>query len=261
MSRNPGQLTLDVLHIRPSESASATDMDHRLAHADHTVESCDNVYAGLARLCRGDRPMPGMLIVCVDGLAAPEMEFFSLASQRRGAPDMYVYGAAHATPKLDEAVRLGAIGPVTDAVLATLDERLADDRDDSAQTLAFVGATVPEPTVTPIHPQHDDIEPTDPEPLPAPSAEVDSVDAAEEPAGPARVPWKQHNERPTRGRPQIKPPPALNDQPNSATEASDPHEPLLTAAELEALLGDDIAAIVPDRPRPAGPGAEMEPPQ
>lgn len=258
--RNTGQLTLDVLHIRPGpgESASAADMDDRLAQTKRVVESCENVYAGLARLCRGDRPAPGVLIVCIDGLAASEMEFFSLASQWRGAPDVYVYGDAHAASKLDEAVRLGATGPVTDAVMGALDQKPFDHGDDSGVAFAHAGSTLLEPPVTQPGPQAgDDTAPANIEPAPAPSAEVGSPDASDELAGSPRVPWQRYTEAPARKRPQIKQTPVVNAPPACDTAAApDPPEPLLTAAELEALLGDDIAAIVPDRPHGAGPGTD-----
>jgi len=74
----------------------------------------------------------------------------------------------------------------------------------------------------------------------------------DEPAGPARVPWMRYQNTPTRQAPQpqsVRQPPrthdTVNDKPRIVPRRNI-DEPLLTDEELEALIGDDISAIVPN---------------
>ena len=76
-------------------------------------------------------------------------------------------------------------------------------------------------------------------------------DPQDEPAGPARVPWIRYQNTPARTAPQPQPvrqPPVahetMNDNPQPVMRRNI-DEPLLSEEELEALLGDDISAIVP----------------
>lgn len=72
--------------------------------------------------------------------------------------------------------------------------------------------------------------------------------------GPVRVPWLRYTETPQR-RPPPRPAPS-SDGGATREPMSRPlpaSEPLLTEAELQALMGDDIAAIVPEAPEATGP--------
>jgi len=76
--------------------------------------------------------------------------------------------------------------------------------------------------------------------------EVEPDDATDAP--PVPVPWLRHHERPVRRGPGRQEPEAGE---QSASEAAaparrSPTTPLLTEEELQALIGDDIAAIAPD---------------
>ena len=72
------------------------------------------------------------------------------------------------------------------------------------------------------------------------------------------MPWQPYGDRPTRAAPQRTPPtpaPAPAQEPLPSADADRETSPgrssapLLTEAELQALLGDDISAIAPDEPR------------
>jgi hypothetical protein len=75
--------------------------------------------------------------------------------------------------------------------------------------------------------------------------EVDDEPAEE----PVRVPWLRYEDRPTRTAP--KPPTVPSRKPPDADRepaAPKADQPLLTEAELQALLGGDISAVTPDEP-------------
>ena len=92
------------------------------------------------------------------------------------------------------------------------------------------------------------------------AAQADETEAREEAddkasAATVRVPWLRYGDGPART-----PPKRSESSPNrsesprrSASKASPQHEPLLTDEELQALLGDDIAAITPEDGDTGGP--------
>lgn len=258
-----------ILHIRP-EPATATvvgDMDTLLAAAFLDVDSCGDVYRGLARLGRSESDAPHAVIVCVDGLGAAEMEFFSLISRVRRGVNVYVYAYPHggerSSTRVARAIELGATGQATEDVIRRLAETVTQPTvradledvpaDDRSPTQTFVETTAA-PLPIAKSPDAEALEESAPvvahEPL---GAGPDQLDADEEPAdndaldGPVRVPWLRYNDGPDRAAPRRREPlaadPAIT---GPATSPSAPRRPLITDEELQALLGDDIAAIAPD---------------
>jgi hypothetical protein len=262
--------TTKVLHIRPEapSSLSADNFDDLLAAAPFQADTCEDVYRGLARLCRGGDEAPCAAIVCVDGLGPAELEFFSIASRTFKGVDVYVYGTKRSTDRIAKAIELGATGPATAEVIQSLapllvsptPARLASPstpgaRSDKAtpQTTAPTARPCVETPPTDATSERVAAIPDAPAfPLSDTPGSMDSSDheGQDEPAragSPARVPWLSYHDRPKRTAPRPRQP--ARDQPVKAehTEARpSSHEPLLTEAELQALIGDDIAAIAPD---------------
>ncbi len=91
------------------------------------VATCSDVYGALARLSRSAVSRFGVVLVCVDWLAAREFEFFSLA--RRLRPDLQVlaYSATDCGRRVRRAISHGATGSVepTHAAIAAVLEGVA----------------------------------------------------------------------------------------------------------------------------------------
>jgi hypothetical protein len=238
-------------------------MDARLASASLQVSTCGDVYRGLSRLCLSGPDDLRAVIVCVDGLVAADFEFFAIASRMyRGVP-VYVYGRQRATSQIARAIELGAIEQVTEDIIAGLAARLFRPTPQPA-----VYEPVPRPDTPPVSAPA----PVSTAPPEALRRDADTVDRSttimpEEPlegsdhqasggveaddaagATPVPVPWLRHDERPVRRGPGRREPTAAE---QSASEAAapaprSPTAPLLTDEELQALMGDDIAAIAPD---------------
>ncbi len=262
-----------VLHIQsvPPEdqaiSRQVSEFDALLAESRLRVEACEDVYRGLARLCRPDADPPLLAFVCIDVLGPDEFEFFSLARRaQRGVP-VYVYGAQPSRSLITKAIQLGATGEATTETLhafvggpsapqaapAPCDGPVSAALSESARKTAEVSSEVAPPgkqkpsgseTQTggaPSEPRanrQDDGRPT--------SEGADpSADQPEVPSR-ARVPWLHYADRPKRAGPPGREPPASGlHAPEDRPTRPASHEPLLTEAELKALLADDIAAIAP----------------
>ncbi len=229
-----------VLHVHPPSLAGLTEVAEAIAKADCRVVPCPDAYRAMARLgAPGDGGFLAV-VVNVDRLESSEFEFFQLAARHyRGTP-VYVCGQQTSKESIDRALRLGARKAV-DA--ETLSEHL-----------------------TPAAP-HESITPPTPEPRPAPDVEVvekekpapsegdtdtdSDNDTEDEPAplkpplrvtpqarpkraGVARVPWLRYEDAPQRTPPKRGGPSA--GKPASAPD--EPEEPLLSPAELDALIGD-----------------------
>ncbi len=261
-----------ILHIRPEPATAAVagEMDALLAAAFLDVDSCSDVYRGLARLGRSEPNAPRAVIVCVDGLGAAEMEFFGLVPRVRRSVNVYVYayprGGARSTSRVARAIELGATGQATEDVIRRLAETVTqptaradlDDApgDDQSPTQTLAESTLAPPPIR-EKPVTEALEESAPVVVAeAPGAGPDRPDADEEPVdddaldGPVRVPWLRYNDGPDRVAPQrLEPPAADPARTGPATSRSAPRRPLITDEELQALLGDDIAAIAPnDRP-------------
>jgi hypothetical protein len=228
-----------VLHIRPQPPASPAaepycyPIGELLAGLPLDTQWCGDVYRGLAGLLRPSSDPPQAVIVCLDGLGAPEFEFFSIVSKLRNDLKVYVYAAARSESRIARAVELGAKGPVTREALAEL----------------AGGPPVPMAVEAPVRASERVTEkPVSPVIPPAPSAppRIDEEDARK----PARVPWLRYGDRPARVAPALREPPpqALNPNPQPPSPPRS-YEPLLTEEELRALMSDDFAAIVGDDPQ------------
>ncbi|MCH7873347.1 MAG: hypothetical protein IID33_16750, partial [Planctomycetes bacterium] len=66
-----------VLHVRPfpGRSACADDMDTRLGSVGLPVETCYDVYRGLAKACKDSGSSFRALILCMDVLGSFKLEF------------------------------------------------------------------------------------------------------------------------------------------------------------------------------------------
>ena len=255
-------------------------MSARLASASVNAEECGDVYRGLARVCSGDLGTCQTVMVCVDGLGSAELEFFSVVSRHRRDIVVYVYGDERSAGRIAEAIKLGAIGPVTDDLVHAV--LSAEDRE-AAETPPLVGrmvAPVREPTDERLvslrpdgPPREDEVAPlvavdggtpaASGQPLPEDEPAVPHPDGKpaapdfhagekdEMPVQPARVPWLHYSGRPPRTPPRVHPPPAEATGPVEPIRSRRSScEPLLTEAELQALLGDDIATIAPEENTP-----------
>lgn len=264
MSNVTGNITSKVLHIRPEPPVpAADDMDARLASASLQVSICGDVYRGLSRLCLTGPEDLLAVIVCLDGLMAADFEFFTIVSRMyRGVP-IYVYARQGSPLRVSRAIELGAAEPVTEDVIAGLVARTFRP---SPQPV------LQEPVSPPGAREVSTLAPRSPEPPAAPERDTDIRDRSaaavpDEPmeqsdhlapeglgpddtadAQPVPVPWLRHHERPVRQGPGRQEPEATEQSASKAAVPArrSPTIPLLTDEELQALIGDDIAAIAPD---------------
>lgn len=244
-----------VLHIRPnpdehrSSTARVTDVDRQLRGAGVVVDSCSDVYRALARLLTSrasDRPHPtryAAVIVWMGNIGAGEMEFFSLVAAAPRPIETWVYGNEHLGARVADAIRLGAAGEWNERIIPSLDQPAPNIETNIASDAPPVDST---PQVLALaEPMLEDT-----------IDEVVNCDATAEPnppndttTAPARVPWGAYADRPMRCAPGASAPPTNPEHsPGSADHSRrppQPSEPLLTTEELDALLGDDIAAIAP----------------
>ena len=260
-------------------------MDRLLASTSLHVEDCGDPYRGLARLCRDDWEAPRAVVVCVDGLGKAEMEFFSIVSRTRPRTNVYVYGDERAASLIATAIELGAAGKATDDVINNLAATAAQPHTESP-TAAPPHIVTPEEPILEVSmsavaskdspsppPASDFATAVSREPLvtapaePVPPAPTESSpkladkpgqgERTEEVAseGSVRVPWRRYKGGPVRKGPQERKSPS--DDPNTAEPAKprvSSHEPLLTEEELQALIGNDIAAVAPDAQDAGEPG-------
>lgn len=253
--RSPSDIKMqavnDVLHIHPhrSQPACVGNMNALLASVSLQVDSCGDVYLGLARLCRAKEATYRAVIVCLDWLGTAELEFFSVAARVVPRIPVYVYGSEGLSLRIARAVELGARGEAVREVVHTLAATRASSIPGSPGLKSDSETVSPQP-----------VEPDTPRMKMTPGeepAKLDSLDAIapsdneEAPSGAVQVPWLQRDGGPVRGRPDE------NDLPGDEAEPAEPidqrstsaraHEPLLTDEELQALIGDDVAAIAPDQ--------------
>ena len=287
---------IKVLHIRlePSDSLSAGEMDAMLAAAPPGVDTCGDVYRGLARLClaldtpqlarraiAGVRPhaesrasgeeAPRAVIVCMDGLSPAELEFFSIVPRICRGVKVYVYGGPRSKTQIGRAIELGATGRATEDVVRTL-------ADSDRLPLRSTRARVPGPAeATALRPPFAGettgrSDAASPEPLVVSAESVTETPGGEPPAAAAedehevsagedassdtvRVPWLRYDDAPVRTAPRHRE--LWPDEVNARVPAkprSSSHEPLLTEAELRALIGDDVPAVPPEENDAGEPG-------
>jgi hypothetical protein len=212
------------------------------------------------------------LVVCVDNLLPDEFEFFSLARRVGAIDSIYVYGSVHSEQSVRSAIEAGATGRATPEIVRSLlkppeqsppaasPPEPTRPRATEPQVAASFrpSESAPEPVShdvveersegTPVEPSpaSSSAEPQAPSPAPEADAETERHQAEPLPSGEARVPWLHYADRPKRAAPQRHAPPqSAPTSDESRAQAAKTHEPLLTEAELRALMGDDISAIAP----------------
>jgi len=219
-----------VLHIRSGPASgvpidpSLYPLDAVLASVSLDVDLCGDVYRGLARLLDADSTSTRAIVVRLDDLSPSELEFFSIVARLRRSVPVYVYGQPRSSALIAKAIELGAAGIATAETLRGLANR------------AQAAATPKCPVV--------DTVPRQPPPsttvtLPKDDAERPVEESAAEPA---RVPWLRYSDRPVRGAPTDRESTAEVTTARSRTPVrAAAVEPLLTEAELQALMDDDFA--------------------
>ena len=262
--------TITVLHIRPEaqSSVSADNFDDLLAAAPFQVDTCEDVYRGLARLCRGGDEAPCAAIVSVDGLGPAELEFFSIASRTSRGVGVYVYGTKRSADRIAKAIELGATGRATAEVIQSVtalavpptparlvspsasgagSDKAAPQPTAPTKRLSFEAPATDAPSERVAAISDGPASPPSDTPSSADSSDREGPDESARTGSPARVPWLSYHDRPKRTAPRQREP--ARDEPVAAEHTEtrpSSHEPLLTEAELQALIGDDIAAIAPD---------------
>ena len=223
------------------------------------IETSHNVYDGLARLCAAGLTGPRAVVVCVDCVGPPEMEFFAiLSSVRQGLP-VYVYGPEFQEARITRALESGATGRASEDVLRSLVPAAV-----AVSPPVEEAEAVPEPIRMPDadagpRPEHEVLDEAE---TVAPISEVEA--SVPKPGGKvARVPWMRYEDGPIRTAPPRPAPPDDEDrevgQEDQGTPEPPTHTPLLTDEELRALLEDDIASIAPAEPSdPADDGPVSE---
>lgn len=210
--------------------ASGSDTEHGstcptrlLQDPSLAVQSCEDVYRGLALLGRKEGPRCAAVVVSTVGLGRDEMEFFSIAPRVSSGVPVYVYGGARDEPTIARALQLGATGRLTEHVVNSLIEHAAHAR-----------RTQPLPNEERRSAAGDEEEQPAADTAQAPDDDSDESD------GPAvRVPWSRFTESPIRT-PPIEAPPAVPDPAaRGFTVSAESREPLLTPEELRALLSDE----------------------
>ncbi len=268
MSSAKSRFPHEIVHIRsdPPQRGSVNPtvqaIEGMLASAPLKTEVLTDVYRGLAHLCTSDSlraeeaSQPCAVFVCVDDLGPAELEFFVVLG--RLCPDLpvYVYGMEHSQARVDKAVELGATGQATGGVIRSLANTVAAPPAETSEPPVQEEIAAVAPSDSPALADEDEDEDeadtlaTDAPPVEETKTTVDQSSFD----GSARVPWLRYADRPARRAPIRSvpvPPEALPDNQAGDLENQRQYasEPLLTDAELQALIGDDIddiAAIAPE---------------
>jgi hypothetical protein len=201
------------------------------------------VYRSLARiLTPGTHPIDAV-IVCMDVVGTGEEEFFTLVARFKRNLKVYVYTAGPDPSRTARAIQRGATGllshEVVQGLLAAARSAVGGSPGAESQPVQVGPAALPQPVPPSAAVDDSDFQP------PSGGAVEDEIEQA------PRVPWLRYAHRPTRT------PPANDRTPsqgiNSGMERfesrDDAYEPLLTEAELQALMSDDISTIAPKEPR------------
>ncbi len=254
-----------VLHVCTGPPQQVEAMDDTLRSASLDVISVGDVYRALARLCRNERNAFGGVVVCVNGLAPDDLEFFSIISRACPGLAVYVYGNDRSEWRMAKAIDLGARGATAQEVIRALTSAeptgAIEPKGDTATAPkpaepAPAAESAPAVAVTPAVEPTPRLLPTDHKDAKEDSEEdrtpVDG-DADEPVSNSVRVPWLRYGERPLRTAPGSKSPP---DRTPPSVERPlpviKPHQPLLTDEELKALMGGDIAPADSGERDPSG---------
>ncbi|MGH7185043.1 MAG: hypothetical protein ACREIB_02040, partial [Pseudomonadota bacterium] len=141
----------------------------------------------------------------------------------------YVYASARAASRINRAIELGALGPVTREAFLELGGGEPDPK--IVETPVAEAELLTDRPVSPVNLQA--------------ASESPSVDE-EGIRHSARVPWLRYGDRPARVAPPRRD--LLPQSPDFEPQTPNPplsYEPLLTEEELNALISEDIAAIAP----------------
>ncbi len=233
-----------VIHVAPIDTSGRTrEVEEWLTATQAPTRSYGDVYRALPSILRGR--LVRVVVVCVDGLDAPEMEFFSILARLRHDVRVLVYASDPASPRISEALHRGAATLASRDVLHTLLGSPARKPDEELPSAAPVIGT-PVPRAIFEKPPDEPLleEPTDDE-------EVEQ---------PARVPWRRYEHRPARAAPSPTSPPAPHEGVSEQPPIETGYEPLLTQAEIDALMSDDVSSIAPNEPHrwKDGPAARRE---
>lgn len=204
-----------ILHVVERPTDASTELDRAIVQAGFDADRVETVYEAMARLVRPINEMARAVIVCVDTLAAAELEFFTLAARRWPDVPLYIYGRSAEGHRQQRALALGARSEVTAARMAAVLGTLAQDQ-------------IAEVRVAP------------------PSAHAEPAEAVEaQPTGPTSVPtpWRPASNRPQRTPPGSKDRLADDGDSERASHEAEPRRSstgsLLSPQEVDALLSED----------------------
>ncbi|MCH7808441.1 MAG: hypothetical protein IIB60_04395 [Planctomycetes bacterium] len=268
MSNSTSNLQRRILHIRADSPDRTNHMAALLESLSAEVDVCGDVYRAVARLCTQTPAATQAVIVCVDDLAPVELELFPLLKRVRRDLRVYVYGDCADTDRVVTAIELGADGRATEEIVRAMVERVGREEetrfDLPASTKPLTSDTVELPSQacdesaasqTHLSIAYEDDRAACDDATGA-REDGDYVDTADETAaqaksdeelrGPARVPWLRNNDGPARIAPSRMAAP-LGKQRDEPSGVSDNRSdrPLLTEAELRALIDDELPPIVP----------------
>ncbi len=268
-----------VLHVAAqnarSEWTEAGDSQtplSRLHESGLGIRICRDAYRALALLCRqaNDAASSGWkisaVVIDVDGLDEQEMQFFKCAGALRKGPTVFAYSGSGDIAKVDSAIHFGATArfdeqairrlttdlcevPAADFPETTSEIPMAPDDLETPQQapneveldpLQSQGISTLAETVSPV--EFDEVVDDDGD---------EAIDSTEDSTLPARVPWKQYRAQPGRIAPG-QASPSNSDSTEKPIEQESPTNensegPLLTNAEMQALIGDDISALTPSQ--------------
>jgi len=283
MSHAQRGLQHEVLLIRPvsreSPNPCGQGADAMLSAVCGEYDVATDVYRGLAliglhrKAAPTEDALPRAVVICVDELGPAEFEFFSLVPRIRPGLPVFVLGSEHLQSKVEQALKLGATGVAsTSALIQGLKTRRGDPqsapvtpdgkgkrKEDIPESVSPQQQANADPAEAKAEPAK--VELTEPSPVahPKPSApsvvdaeatEEDGRDGDETRPVSVQVPWMRRANGPKRVAPQRAAPSPLRESHTPPTHDEDgPDGPLLTNAELQALIGDDVSAIAPQERR------------
>lgn len=108
-----------ILHVGPSAADHVRAVAAQLSATKARVESVGDVYRALA-LMGTQQPPAAAVVVCVDELAAKELEFFTLAARCHPQTPVYVYGDQRLESRVLRALELGAHDRVQQRTLESM---------------------------------------------------------------------------------------------------------------------------------------------
>jgi len=116
-----------VLHVGWAADAGSGAVSHPagrfLTSCSAGVEHCGDVYRAMARLCRNRGSLPRAVVVCMDTVGTPELEFFSVVARMFRRLPVYVYGGERSRSRMARAIQLGAAGEASESAIRSLFER------------------------------------------------------------------------------------------------------------------------------------------